>query len=1117
MSCPELSFPPGWMQRTTGWLYIALVSVGLVLPVAGADVPGANLKELFQTKPSASEFESSRERGVVWQRTARLDLQALRGTAIRAGTADGQIGFGVEPGHEARLEWESVEAETAGRWVAKGAVAGQPGSRALFLVRGGRMAGTVRIPGEGIYVLQGPADGECVVRKLDPLQMPRCGVTDMSFQEAAAEKYRELEAAAERAKAGTPVVKEIEEVDEAGIRPLDEPTVTLDIMVVYTALSRAGAGGREAIETLIELAVIEANDCFANSLINLQLNLAHTRELAYSETGDMQLDLYNLAFGLGGMGEVDNLRTIQFKTDLVCLITEREDTGYIAGIAYLLQTPSGNSTYPSYSVVRRAYAVGDYTFAHEVGHNLGCAHDRDNSGGQGAFPYSYGHRFNAAGVTYATVMTYPPGVRIPYFSNPNVLYDGVPSGVSSAFPNSADNAASINQTAPVVSAYRTAARRYSFTQSEFEVGEGTAQATITVQRTGTSTSGMSIAYATTGGSAVAGQDFTATSGTLNFASGQTQATISVPIINDAIAESPETFTITLSDPKPSGFSGLGANYQATVVIKDNENSFHFEVASLTGSESEAGVALKVVREGTGTGTANVTVRPVAGTALAGTDFAAADQVLNFAAGEMERTTTISVVNDFVAEPDKAFTVTLVSPGGGYAITTPAQVGVTLLDDDRMGALDLAFNAGAGPNDIVFTSVARPNGNVLIGGGFSQFNGVLQAGITELNADGSLNPGFDPGIGVSGTVYSMALRPDGRAVIGGAFTAVNGVARLNLAQLNADGSLDLSFDPGLGADEAVRHLALTSDGRIVMGGFFSSYAGQTRIYVARVNANGSLDASFAPAANLNGPVRAVAVQADGKVIVGGDFTQVGATTRLYLARLNANGSLDTGFNAFMNARVRALALMSDGDLLAGGEFTTANGQGYSYVARLNANGTTDTAFNLAARPDAFVRALAVQDDQKILLGGDFTAIGGQSAGRVARLNSTGDLDAGFQTGTGANAIVYSVAVDPGRFAIVGGEFSSFAGVPRPRVARVRVVPNVETFAPVMVPLARGDVTGGPISVRFEGRAGNRYALDGSDNLITWTGVVTNTAVANDAQLTDSTPPASRRFYRIRQVP
>ncbi len=297
------------------------------------------------------------ERGVIWKRRAQVDRKALLGLTGEAGTAGGRLGFAPESGPGYQIQIQSVDGAVSGRWLAKGAVEGVAESRALFLVRAGEFAGTVRIPGDGIYVMQGPVDGDCVVRKLDPLQIPRCGVTDMSFQNAALEKFKAIEAAAAERGDSTAVQPELVEKHpdkelQPEIRPL--ATSTLDMMVVYTAASRAGAGGKEAIETLIELAVIEANDCFANSQVNLQLNLIHTREMAYNETGDMQLDLYNLAFGLGGLGEVDNLRTIQFKADLVCMITEREDTGYIAGIAYLVQTPSGNSTYPSYSVVRRA-------------------------------------------------------------------------------------------------------------------------------------------------------------------------------------------------------------------------------------------------------------------------------------------------------------------------------------------------------------------------------------------------------------------------------------------------------------------------------------------------------------------------------------------------------------------------------------------------------------------------------------------------------------------------------------------------------------------------------------------------------------------------------------------
>ncbi len=1112
--------------KQLGLRYGVLLALWLALPglVVAADFTSGGAKGLFKVMPQTRGGETILERGIVWQRKWMVDLDSLQ-TAAKGVDGKGQrIQFNIEAASQRWLRLQEFKSAGDGNWSARGEVEGVFGSRALFVVRDRQFAGTVRVAGEGVYVLQGLVDGECQVRKLDPLKMPRCGVTDLNLQSEAMKRYQAMKQTASQQQAvdealgdGGPLAVGPEELAAGEIRPLDAPSVTIDMMVIYTAASRTGAGGQAAMETLIELAVLEANDCFANSLINLQLKLVHTQELVYTETGDMALDLENLAFDGGGLDEVENLRTLQFKADLVCLITEREDSGYIAGIAYVLQDPGGNATVPAFSVVRRAYAVGDYTFAHEVGHNLGCAHDRANSSVAGAFPYAYGHRFNALGITYATVMTYPPGVRIPYFSNPFVSYNGVPSGLPSSNPSSADNALAINQTAPVVSAYRSASRRYSFTQTTFNVNEGTPQATITVKRVGTSTSNMSVKYATSNGSAQAGQDYTTTAGTLTFVSGQTEASFNVPLTNDMLAESPESFRVTLSDPQPLGFSGLGLDYQAQVVIKDNENGFHFELTDAVRSEAEPGFTLKVIREGSGAGAAAVTVRPVAGTATAGTDFVGTDLLVSFAGGEFEKTATVQFINDFVGETDQTFTVSLVNPTAGYAATQPSQVNVLLLDDDRPGAHDIAFNTGLGPNDNVFAAAARPNGNVVVGGGFSQLGGLIRAGIAEFKADGSINSGFDPGIGVSGTVYAVALRPDGRLIIGGAFTAVNGVTRANLAQLNVDGTLDLSFNPGLGPNDTVRTLALAANDRVVIGGFFTSYAGQTRIYIARVNSTGALDSTFAPSAYPNLPVRAVAVQSDDKVIMGGEFTFMGATLRRYIARLNNTGGLDTGFAASMDDAVRALAIMADGGVLVGGEFATANNWGYSYLARLNTNGTTDTGFNVVARPDGFVRAIAVQPDQQILIGGDFTSIAGQAQGRVARLNPNGSVDASFQTGAGADAIVYALAIDPGKYAIVGGEFANFAGLPRSRVARVRISPNVDLFQPVIVPLTRGDITGGPVTVHFEGRTGNKYALDGSDNLATWAGIVTNTAVANATQLTDPVPPPTRRYYRVRQVP
>ena len=151
-------------------------------------------------------------------------------------------------------------------------------------------------------------------------------------------------------------------------------------------------------------------------------------------------------------------------------------------------------------------------------------------------------------------------------------------------------------------------------------------------------------------------------------------------------------------------------------------------------------------------------------------------------------------------------------------------------------------------------------------------------------------------------------------------------------------------------------------------------------IGRLNADGSLDASFNPGAN--GAVFAMAVQPDGKILVGGVFTTLGGggtgtTTRNRIGRLNADGSLDTGFNPGANGTVCALAVQPDGKILVGGGFTTLRRRDRhddaQHIGRLNADGSLDTSFNPGANDDVY--AVAVQPDGKILVGGDFTTLGG----------------------------------------------------------------------------------------------------------------------------------------------
>jgi uncharacterized delta-60 repeat protein len=151
-------------------------------------------------------------------------------------------------------------------------------------------------------------------------------------------------------------------------------------------------------------------------------------------------------------------------------------------------------------------------------------------------------------------------------------------------------------------------------------------------------------------------------------------------------------------------------------------------------------------------------------------------------------------------------------------------------------------------------------------------------------DGSVDPTFRSGSGFSGAAYALAIQSDGKIVVGGGFTTYNNNARHMLARLNPDGSSDTTLDPGTGDNGDVLAIAIQSDGKIVVGGGFTTYNGTTRNRIARLNLDGSLDTAFDPGSGANGDVNAIAIQSDGKVLIGGAFTTVGTSMRDRLARL-----------------------------------------------------------------------------------------------------------------------------------------------------------------------------------------------------------------------------------------
>ncbi|MDX1907207.1 MAG: hypothetical protein SF053_09255 [Bacteroidia bacterium] len=354
-----------------------------------------------------------------------------------------------------------------------------------------------------------------------------------------------------------------------------------------------------------------------------------------------------------------------------------------------------------------------------------------------------------------------------------------------------------------------------------------------------------------------------------------------------------------------------------------------------------------------------------------------------------------------------------------------------------GSLDTSFGLGTGANGTIYDLALQSDGKIVIGGGFTTYNGTTRNRIARLNADGSLDTGFNPGISTNTSVYTLAIQTDGKILIGGLFTSFGGTSRNRIARLNTNGSLDTGFTPGTGANNTVNTLTLQSDGKILIGGSFSTYNGTARTRIARLNANGSLDTGFTPGLGVNNIIYAFLVQADGKIFIGGEFSTYNNVARSRIARLNTDGSLDTGFNPTGGANdgVRDFAVQSDGKILICGSFTTYAGASRSRIARMNADGSNDTGFTPGTGMNGTAVCMSIQSDDKIVIGGTLTGYNGTSRNSIARANANGTLDTGFCQEVGANGPIYAMALQADGKVLIGGNFTAYAGVLCSNIARL----------------------------------------------------------------------------------
>lgn len=313
------------------------------------------------------------------------------------------------------------------------------------------------------------------------------------------------------------------------------------------------------------------------------------------------------------------------------------------------------------------------------------------------------------------------------------------------------------------------------------------------------------------------------------------------------------------------------------------------------------------------------------------------------------------------------------------------------------------------NGPVNTIIVQHDGKIIIGGNFSSYNKQERRGIIRLNADGSVDKSFAIGGGFNNEVKALALQPDGKVIAGGAFSNYDGPGNScnRIVRLNSDGSMDNSFAISIGFQGKVMALAVQNDGKVLVGGMLVKFNSIACDGLVRLNANGTLDQNFAYVKGISGYVYAISVLANGKIMAGGYFGHFDKILSSGIVRLNSDGSLDNSFvvnKGFYTGSVYAMAPQPNGKILVAGNFKSYKEVPCHFITRLNNDGSLDNSFPVSGEPikeysGYGIFTLVIQPDGKIIAAGKFDYYNTTLRQSVLRLNSDGSLDNSFGSETG----------------------------------------------------------------------------------------------------------------------
>lgn len=320
-----------------------------------------------------------------------------------------------------------------------------------------------------------------------------------------------------------------------------------------------------------------------------------------------------------------------------------------------------------------------------------------------------------------------------------------------------------------------------------------------------------------------------------------------------------------------------------------------------------------------------------------------------------------------------------------------------------GSVDNQFNIGDGFNDIVNNIKIQTDNKIIVCGDFTEYSGLSYKKLLRLNSGGTIDSTFDIGTGFNSGVTDIGIQSNDKIIAIGKFLTYNGNNVNGIIRLNSNGSIDNTFITGNGFTGIPYCLKIQSDDKILIGGDFTKYSGTTAYRIIRLNSDGSIDNTFDIGLGFSKRVTSIDIQSDNKILIGGYFWTYSGNTANYVIRLNSDGTKDNTFTSQFSSPtlitnfatfdyIHVIKYQSDGKILVGGDFTKYNNQTHNRLIRLNSDGTLDSSFDIGDGFNNVVNSIEIYTNNfgnhDYYIGGKFTSFNGNDANGIIKLNDNG---------------------------------------------------------------------------------------------------------------------------------